>query len=286
LNLETEFAIAAEWFDLTSNDEPHVKGGQIGKIPTELAYGENAEVVAWGMACKNFADIYDCFKTNFASRKPIISREIEVNKLISDYLYHFCSYVLEEVVREENATHEELAVEWHFTTPGSWNQSIQRDFKMLASKVLHNILPGCKVIVELSEALTSCEFLINELKFPEGTWIISCDIGGATIDTALAIVQDEEVFPIVPTTNQEFSVTNIDFEINGKIKMWLGAYNDKFLTTSRTQHDITKSLAWKNARHAFDASKEVILLIDHHLGNFGSCHDDISVEGCAMRLSR
>jgi hypothetical protein len=39
---------------------------------------------------------------------------------------------------------------------------------MLVSKVLLELSPGCKIVVDLNEAVTSCEFLMNEIRFPDG----------------------------------------------------------------------------------------------------------------------
>lgn len=159
----------------------------MGKIPTQLAYNGNGDVIAWGAGCQAFPRIECLFKINFPKRNTIGTDQRNVEKLIADYLHHFCNYVLEEVVKEEKTPRDTIDAEWHLTTPGSWDQVTQRDFTVLASRVLLNLLPNCKIIVELNEALASCEFLIDKLKFPDDAWLITCDIGGATIDTALAI---------------------------------------------------------------------------------------------------
>jgi hypothetical protein len=81
-------------------------------------------------------------KDRSASREPRSINELE--KWISDYLYHFCSNVLDEVLQKENTTKEQLSATWYLTTPGSWSDPTRLDFKMLARKVLVDLLPGVK----------------------------------------------------------------------------------------------------------------------------------------------
>ena len=68
---------------------------------------------------------------------------------------------------------------------------MRRSFKMLAWTAISRLLPNPEVVVEVSEAVASSEFLINHLQLQEGTWAITCDVGGATIDIAFTTVQKE-----------------------------------------------------------------------------------------------
>ena len=167
-------------------EESHVKGGRVGKVPTQLIYGDDGQVVAFGTGCRDQDNTEKNFKICFPKTdlNEANTGTPSINKLITDYFHHFCDHVLDEIVKRENTTRESLEVEWHLTTP-AWRTNTRLDFKMLVSKVLLELLPSCKIVVEVTEALTSCEFLMKEIKFPDGAWIITCDIGGATIDTAL-----------------------------------------------------------------------------------------------------
>jgi hypothetical protein len=68
----------------------------------------------------------------------------------------------------------------------------------------------------LSEAQASCEYLTHTLKPANGAWVITCDIGGATTDIALAVLKTEdgvlipEVYPISTNKNGGVGVYEID----------------------------------------------------------------------------
>jgi hypothetical protein len=153
---------AAEWFQLTKDPKSLIKGGLIGKMPTRLVYGEDGKVNSFGAGCKSGQTIQELFKGELSSPRTDDTRLIDVCKLISDYHHHFCNHVLEEIENVENTTRDTLAVEWHLTTPGSWTHPIQRNFRVLASRVLQGLLSRSMVIVEQTEATTSCEYLRNQ----------------------------------------------------------------------------------------------------------------------------
>ncbi|EPE26024.1 hypothetical protein GLAREA_01936 [Glarea lozoyensis ATCC 20868] len=277
---------AAEWFQLIKDPKSLVKGGLIGKIPTRLAYEEDGKVIAFGDGCKSGQRIQELFKGEFSTTRTDSTRLVEVCKLISDYLHHFCNHVLEEIENVENTTREILDVEWHLTTPGSWTEPIQRNFRVLASRVLQGLLPRSKVIVEQTEATTSCEYLRNQFVF-DSAWVITCDIGGATMDTALMIGKDDEVFPIYHNdlTGGTAGVCKIDkaFKV-GVMDSSTYEGSSKSLELEKIASDIVRSSQWEEARYSSDAVSEVSIQVEYDLSKAILPSSGISIEGYTMRV--
>jgi len=61
------------------------------------------------------------------------------------------------------------------------------------------LLPDSTVQVDLSESRASCEFLVDDLQLDAGIWAVTCDIGGATIDTAVCVTEHVKgrIVPVV-----------------------------------------------------------------------------------------
>ncbi|EPE35206.1 hypothetical protein GLAREA_10903 [Glarea lozoyensis ATCC 20868] len=266
---------AAEWFELpTSSNNPRIKGGQVGKIPTLIRYGERNEVVSWGTGAeKSQVAVEHSFKLRFS--RP--NTRSNASKHCSDYLYHFCDHVVREIIKKEDTIREKLKAEWHFTTPGIWDVSTTNDFRVLVSEVVHKLLPNCTVVVELTEALASHLFLKNRFQLDTAGWVITCDIGGATIDTAGSI-NSHEVFPILsehtPMLSGVCRIDNITSESLQKSSP---------PEPNLPWEDIVTSWGWKKARHSASGSEDLNIRLDNNLGLYQS--DDYTIEGEMMRIS-
>lgn len=215
----------------------------------------------------------------------------QVDKWVSDYLHHFCCNVLDEVLQEEHIAKELLNAKWYLTTPGCWSDSDRRDFKMLAEKIISDLLPGSKVDTDITESQASCEFLVSRLKLAVGTWAITCDIGGATCDTALAVVQvkDGRLVPVVQhiatTYGARFgSVVSIDDAFAAALKESLPKVNsEQFIKIKR---ELMEGTAWPRARHDFDGTEDVVLTAHQDLGKFDGLESGISINGFKVTIPR
>ncbi|RDL35946.1 uncharacterized protein BP5553_06558 [Venustampulla echinocandica] len=247
-----------------------VRHHRLDKVPTQLSYGNTNEVVPWGSACQTNHGIKKLFKGSFAFSQDSRTSELS-KKWISDYLHQFCSHILDEVLIREGFTREQLNAKWCLTMPGCWSDHTQLDFKMHAGNVLRRILPECEVIADVTESLASCEFLAQSFRFPRGTWAITCDIGGATCDTALATMNTDgtevpEVFPVLSTecSSTSASVQVVDRLLHRQIMKLQGSINTEQFKDLATQ--LVDSTPWKCARHAFDGSADVIFTAEQDFG--------------------
>ncbi|TAQ84388.1 hypothetical protein B7494_g7284 [Chlorociboria aeruginascens] len=167
---------------------------RIGKIPTTIIYDQHGGYKIGERDSDNI-NIYHNFKSKFpkhsAGSSNLVGAEGEYNTsgLISDYLSLFCSQLLQMLLRKENLVKQQLKAIWYLTTTGCWSESDRLDFQGLAQRVLDILLPGSEVLADITESLTSCEFLVNHLRMEAGNWVIACDIGGCTFDTAVCVTK-------------------------------------------------------------------------------------------------
>jgi hypothetical protein len=121
--------------------------------------------------------------------------------------------------------------------------------------------------------------LTNALKPATGAWIITCDIGGATTDVALAVIKTEdgvlapEVYPISRNRNGDASVYRID----KKFQYWIVEFGPE-------GEGLAETLWWRHARHSFDGSKEVLLPVHSVKQNITSSGDDISSDRLTIQI--
>jgi hypothetical protein len=192
--------------------------------------------------------------------------------LISDYLRHFSEDLLQLFLSQEGITKEELKGTWYLTTPGCWSLRAQRDFQELAHRVLVSLLPGSTVHVDLSEARASCEFLIDHLQLGTGIWAVTCDIGGATMDTAVCVTEYVKgrtvpvVFPVVcndyPRAKLPEAVVDIDLQllrllekittVTGIMNLDRGMKFDALVHTDR----------WRTFRHGFLGDSDFAFVVE------------------------
>lgn len=250
-------------------------------------YGETGEVMAWGHDCGKQVNIKKKFKAHFRDKSTADASE-EFIKWTCDYLRCFGSFMLDEVLQKEGLVREQIDGEWHLTTPGCWSDPVRRNFEETAREGLGPLLLGGKVIANTSESLTSCEFLVNTLHLPDQTWVVTCDIGGSTCDTALAIMQTSDglhvplVFPVDTEGAVVANVQTIDRELGDQLVKHLTS-----LSVPTRQHlakTLVSSAEWKQIRHAFDASGDVVLTADTNHGEWNCPSSGISVNGFEITI--
>ena len=105
---------AAECVITMPPDLRPIRHHKFGKTPTQLVYGKDDKVITWGTGCKSSDEVKELFKKGFATRDIQAANQAighssakETEKWVSDYLYHFCCNVLDEVSRGENATKDD-----------------------------------------------------------------------------------------------------------------------------------------------------------------------------------
>jgi hypothetical protein len=140
-------------------------------------------------------------------------------------------------------------------------------------------LPNSRIIVKLTEAEASCEYLVNNLDLADGEWAITCDIGGATVDVALAVIQTKDqmplpgvVFPIGSNRIGVHGVSSIDYAF----QEWIFNYLDdaKCGNPKEISEMLTETLWWQYTRYSYDASKEVVLLPAYYIKQYKTSSGD------------
>jgi hypothetical protein len=212
------------------------------------------------------------FKLSFSRPQSRTS----ASRYCSDYLYHFCDHILTEITKKEDTAREKLKAEWHFTTPGLWDVPTSNDFRMLASEVVHKLLPKCTVVVELTEALTSHLFLKKRFQLNTAGLVVTCDIGGATIDTAVS-VSSHMVFPISAKHTPLLSGVN---QIDTDMIVLLRQSRPK--REGLLGQEILTSWGWKKARHSASGD-DITVRLDSDLGKHQS--DEYTIDGEMMKIS-
>lgn len=210
---------------------------------------------------------------------------------ISDYLDRYCRSILDHIVQIENATTEGLDATWYLTTPGCWSKPIQAEFRMLAEDALKGVVPGSKVFADITESEASSEFLADHLQLQHGTWAITCDIGGATCDTALAIVEhlgDVQIFPISGDESVACGVEHVDRDFHKIVCGALTRFQTKWTKQEIFEmiRKLVNSTDWQCVRHAFDGSTNVILSVDRDFGRGEDPTVGVSVDGSTITISR
>jgi hypothetical protein len=184
------------------------------KIATKVAYGpqeNDGPPVAWGENCDALpaAHVKECFKswigaTNF-SRTPNTlpgdpESQAELHRWVRDYLHAFCAEVIFAIDNAPNSrpNWRDGSVIWNFTVPGSWAKfPVVADFKRLAEEAVTPYFQRnttLRICSESTEASASAQYLLEEAssakdqRYVLGNLVISCDIGGATIDVASSTI--------------------------------------------------------------------------------------------------
>ncbi|KAF8855184.1 hypothetical protein BDZ45DRAFT_692771 [Acephala macrosclerotiorum] len=243
-----------------------------GKIPTKLAYGQDGRVTSWGSGCGAEHRVKSHFKTFFgedlrshehhSTSRPASEHELE--KWIADYLRCLGKSLLDHVCQVGPLSKDGLNARWYLTVPGCWSDSTRLDFQMLADQVFQELLPGSSVTANLTEAQASCEFLVDCLQPRPGTWAITCDIGGATCDTALGVIEGDpadcmaQTYPINGTGARTGSVGTIDDCFARHIAVFLRDTNIEDDPKILAQ-ELMLGAEWERARHAFDGENMTVL---------------------------
>lgn len=155
---------------------------------------------------------------------------------------------------------------------------------MLAEKVISDLLPGSEVDTNFTESAASCEFLVDKFQWPESTLAITCDIGGATCDIALAIVEAKlgfNVYPIAVSGTHAVCVQKIDQLFDEIVEESLRHGVSKTLGSN-----LSEDTAWSRARHSFDGSSGAVLTVHQDLGKFEDPETGISFNGSEVTISR
>ena len=296
--------LAAEYF-ITSppKDFLPIKRHKFDKTPTNLVYGDHGEVLAWGFDSANNDEEKNCFKSAYARRHSAAIDSFshlnsasleELEKWISDYMNCYCTSIIDYIVRNEDTATKDLNVTWYLTTPGRWTKPIQAEFRMLVDDVLKQVLQSSKVLADFSESEASSEFLANYLQLKESTWAITCDIGGATCDTALAIIErvddvlEPQVFPISGVDSFDGGVGAVDLDFSTLITNALRRCQTDLLLPAISVFgtELIDRAEWQRVRHAFDGSADIILTADRCLGSWKDPMGEVSVDGSTISVSR
>lgn len=159
---------------------------------------------------------------------------------------------------------------------------------MVADNALTNLLPGSKVFLDLTESVASCEFLVDHLGLKPNTWALTCDIGGVTCDTALAIIDTNGGRPVP----QVFAISGNRSGGVECINHYFEAMLSKSLHECRTVRsweviiDVMRGAEWRHARHAFDGSSDIVLTAKSYLGRGKDSRGEVSVHGLKIVISR
>lgn len=183
------------------------------KIPTILCYDENhsSSLIAWGEKCQRYPlhTAKEHFKafigdTNFEEIARTFpggpSSQRELHGWVKDYLIEFCTHVIDTIkTRMKTVITADVKWTWNFTIPEIWqrgNGSPKRDFKRLAINAVTSLLPMAHVDLDcqMTEGEASAHFLLasgiasGREEYQIANTVISCDIGGATTDIAVATI--------------------------------------------------------------------------------------------------
>ena len=172
------------------------------------------------------------------------------------------------------------------------------DFQGFAHSVVVDLLPDSVVFVDISESLASCEFLVDHLQLEAGVWAITCDIGGATIDTAICLTHQvdgktiPEAFPIaLNAVSQEHNtaqgVSKLDGIFASSLERVITDFN---ITTIAAQSELLKiwlSDQWQSFRHEFQGEDDLTFTLNNDLGvSAQNCINGVSVKGRSITFSR
>lgn len=271
------------------------------KIPTTICYDQEGKVLKTGEPFIGEIPMTNNFKTCFLERT--VNSLTDTEKHISNYLFYFFNDVLSRFQQEEGLAKRQVKATWYLTVPGCWSEKDKRDFQDLAQQVSENVLPASVALVDLTESRASCEFLVQHLKLDIGIWAITCDIGGATIDTALC--QGEAVegkivpkdFPVAFNTldqlgydaHNAFGVVSIDT----KLGQLLRSFSIGLRTIEKATNPDTEELEkirflepWQTFRHNFQDESDFMVTVKRLSGNFNFESNGISIRGKTLTISR
>lgn len=272
-----------------------VKKYSFDKTPTRLLYGEDGTVIAWGDNCLNETGVTKEFKKYlFSNAGGLTSGDdqlprVEVEKArqhFTDYLYQFCKHILDHISSKEHTIIEQLNIKWYLTAPDAWSDPSQRDFHMLAEKVLTRLVPGSAVFLDITESRASCEFLTDYFDLKDGTWALTCDIGGLTLDIALSIISTSreraipQVFAISGDRNGSIGIIDSEFERRIRDLLLEGLHDQ-----SKIGKELAQTADWHHARHAFDGSEDVKLSFKNGHVKFLSV-PGVLIDGGKITISR
>jgi len=241
------------------------------------------------------------FKSRFPTRNstPGTAQPSKtIGQLISDYLRYFCGELLHQFLRKEGITKQQLSLTWYFTTPGCWSKRVQLDFQGFAHSVVVDLLPDSVAFVDISESLASCEFLVDHLQLEAGIWAITCDIGGATIDTAICLTQKvdgktiPEAFPIaLKGASQECITEQGVYMLDLRFRKYLGQIATKLRITSVAAQkevlNIWLSDHWQSFRHEFQGEEDFTFTLNNDLGvSIPNCTNGVFVKGRSITIPR
>ncbi len=133
------------------------------------------------------------------------------------------------------------------------------------------------VLADIEEALASCEFLVAHLPITEGTWAITCDVGGSTIDTALCLPKNvggeaiPKVYPIDCHGSRHSSSHHGVVKIDDDFEVLLrGIALDLQIENFAARHELDKvvfSDQWRVFRHSFQGESDFTVTLKNDLGN-------------------
>lgn len=127
------------------------------------------------------------------------------------------------------------------------------------------------MVVDLLESAASCEFFVDHLQVPAGRWGITCDIGGATMDTAMCVTQEvkgrifPDTFPVACVLNghnAHHGVVMIDEELGKELIKLEKETMIKNLDIGKRLDVIKYGHAWRKFRHNFDGNSDFSFPVD------------------------
>lgn len=161
------------------------------------------------------------------------------------------------------------------------------NFRDLALGVLIDLLPASMVDVKLSESRASCEFLVRHLKLNAAQWVVACDVGGSTLNTALCVTKEHGgvVTPKVFMIAYDHSSSALDavVGVDGELKKLLLGFQDRTgirnLDSGERLDNLPYTDQWRNFRHAFRDDDDFIFNVDT-----APCHEGFTLpEGFQIR---
>ncbi|RDL36061.1 uncharacterized protein BP5553_06673 [Venustampulla echinocandica] len=171
--------------------------------------------------------------------------------------------------------------------PEASDSSEQTDDKLSMEEVKRS--KNSYLVVNVTEALASCEYITRYLEFEPGTMAISCGMGGATIDTAFAIFErkheplSRRVFPIAGASNIQCGVSAVDKKLSALLRKHPLSTNAQFPIST----DLRKNADWQHARNSFDGSNDVTLTLACDFRDaISSSGGKIAIDGLAIRVPR
>ncbi|KAF8687621.1 Actin-like ATPase protein, partial [Rhizoctonia solani] len=182
------------------------------KIPTCLLYGEQGEVLTWGLEAKNASPIPGSFRCEWFklflepkslregtvdSRLPGLPPGKKPIDAIIDFLSCLWNYAKQQITREIGAVADLNSADVWLTVPAAWDAKgcdMMREAAIAAGLVQNasatkgtdkNWRERLRIITEPEAAAVHCAYLTNLHQLRPSQNFMICDAGGGTVDLAI-----------------------------------------------------------------------------------------------------